>query len=160
VLKAIADALTGQSRDYDKVGRFGGEEFVLLLAQTTEQDACKIAERLRNYVASLTVPADDKPDAPLLSVTVSIGVTALARDETRELSDLLAAADSAMYHAKQSGRNCVAFAPPLRDMGMSAMDAAAALGSEPLPVGGTPLSGHRVELVLGDQATASLCPRR
>ena len=64
VLKAIAEALTGQSRDYDKVGRFGGEEFVLLLAQTVEKDACKIAERLRNYVASLSVPADDKPDAP------------------------------------------------------------------------------------------------
>ena len=121
VLKAIAEALTGQSRDYDKVGRFGGEEFVLLLAQTVEKDACKIAERLRNYVASLTVPADDRPDAPLLSVTVSVGVTALARDETRELSDLLAAADSAMYHAKQAGRNCVAFAPPLRDMGVGDM---------------------------------------
>jgi diguanylate cyclase (GGDEF)-like protein len=165
VLKAIADGLTGQSRDYDKVGRFGGEEFVLLLAQTHEKDACKIAERLRSFVASLTVPADDRPDAPLLSVTVSVGVTALARDETRELTDLLAAADSAMYHAKQAGRNCVAFAPPLRDMGvsdmdMSDMDAAAALGSRPLPVGGTPLSGHRVVLVQEDQAAASLCPRR
>ena len=165
VLKAIADALTGQSRDYDKVGRFGGEEFVLLLAQTVEKDACKIAERLRRYVASLTVPTDDRPDAPTLSVTISVGVTALARNESRELSDLLAAADSAMYHAKQAGRNCVAFAPPLRDMGMSDMgagdaNAAAALGSEPLPVGGTPLSGHRVVLVQADAGGASLCPPR
>jgi diguanylate cyclase (GGDEF)-like protein len=160
VLKAIADALTGQSRDYDKVGRFGGEEFVLLLAQTVERDACKIAERLRNYVASLAVPADDKPDAPTLSVTISVGVTALTRDEPHELSDLLVAADSAMYHAKQAGRNCVAFAPPLSDMDMGDMDAAAALGSQSLPVGGTPLSGHRAVLVQGDQAAASLCPRR
>jgi diguanylate cyclase (GGDEF)-like protein len=165
VLKALADALTGQSRDYDKVGRFGGEEFVLLLAQTHDKDACKIAERLRTYVASLTVPADDRPDAPTLSVTISIGVTALARDESRELSDLLAAADSAMYHAKQAGRNCVAFAPPLRDMGMGDMgvddvDSAASFGPEPLPVGGTPLSGHRVVLVQADSASASLCPRR
>ena len=47
VLKSIAETLTSQSRDYDRAGRFGGEEFVLLLAQTTEHDACKIAERLR-----------------------------------------------------------------------------------------------------------------
>ena len=165
VLKAIADALTGQSRDYDKVGRFGGEEFVLLLAQTVERDACKIAERLRNYVSALRVPVDDRPDAPTLSVTVSVGVTALAPNESRELSDLLAAADSAMYHAKQAGRNCVAFAPPLHDMGMGdinvdGVDAAAALDSATLPVGGTPLSGHRVVLVQGDQAPASLCPQR
>jgi diguanylate cyclase (GGDEF)-like protein len=168
VLKAIAAALTGQSRDYDKVGRFGGEEFVLLLAQTAEKDACKIAERLRGYVASLTVPADDRPDAPTLSVTISVGVTALARDESRELSDLLAAADSAMYHAKQAGRNCVAFAPPLRDMGVDDMATAgagdggpaAALGSTTLPVGGTPLSGHRVVLVQSDPAAASLCPAK
>jgi diguanylate cyclase (GGDEF)-like protein len=165
VLKAIAEALTGQSRDYDKVGRFGGEEFVLLLAQTAEKDACKIAERLRNYVATLTVPTDDRPDAPTLSVTISVGVTALASDESRELSDLLAAADSAMYHAKQAGRNCVAFAPPLRDMGVDGMDMTgadgpdkAALGSSTLPVGGTPLSGHRAVLVQADSAGASLCP--
>jgi diguanylate cyclase (GGDEF)-like protein len=169
VLKAIADALTGQSRDYDKVGRFGGEEFVLLLAQTADTDACKIAERLRTYVASLEVPTDDRPEAPTLSVTISIGVTALARNESYELADLLAAADSAMYHAKQAGRNCVAFAPPLRDMGVDDMggpdmgddvDAASAIGSATLPVGGTPLSGHRVVLVEADPAGASLCPRR
>ena len=134
VLKAIAEALTGQSRDYDRVGRFGGEEFVLLLAQTTENDACKIAERLRGYVASLTVPVDDRPDAPTLSVTISIGVTAMARGESRELTDLLAAADSAMYHAKQAGRNRVAFAPPLRDMGMDATwNAAGRRSARPLP---------------------------
>ncbi|MGH3631827.1 MAG: GGDEF domain-containing protein, partial [Sciscionella sp.] len=78
VLKAIAEALTGQSRGYDRVGRFGGEEFVLLLAQTTEQDACKIAERLRGYIAAMKVPTDDRPDAPTLQVTISIGVTAMA----------------------------------------------------------------------------------
>ena len=48
VLKAVAEALTTQSRDYDRAGRFGGEEFVLLLAQTTGADAVKIAERLRS----------------------------------------------------------------------------------------------------------------
>ena len=112
VLRAIAEALTGRSRDYDRAGRFGGEEFVLLLAQTSREDACKIAERLRGYVASLEIGTDDRPDAPTLKVTISIGVTSMARGESFELADLLAAADSAMYAAKQAGRNQVAFAGP------------------------------------------------
>lgn len=167
VLKAIAEALTSQSRDYDRAGRFGGEEFVLLLAQTTEADACKIAERLRGYVASLAIPTDDRPDAPTLQVTISIGVTAMARGEKFELTDLLAASDSAMYAAKQAGRNQVAFAPPLLDMGLDAewtpeADANPARngnGAHPAgtPLTSSPLSSHQVVLVQGEQTAASLC---
>ena len=176
VLKAIAKALTGQSRDYDRVGRFGGEEFVLLLAQTGERDACNIAERLRGYIANLAIPIDDRPHAPTLSITISVGVTAMARGESFELTDLLAAADSAMYAAKEAGRNRVAFAPPLRDMGIDAAwnsaeskDGAsvAAPGDDPAgrqpaaqPAGSTPLSSHRVVLVQTDQTAVSLCPSR
>ena len=105
VLKAVAEALTNGSRDYDRAGRFGGEEFVLLLAQTTGSDAIKIAERLRSHVEGLAVPVDDRPGGPVVKVTISIGVTSIARGETRELIDLLAAADSALYHAKETGRN-------------------------------------------------------
>ena len=170
VLKAIAKALTQQSRDYDRVGRFGGEEFVLLLAQTGRDDACKIADRLRNYVASLAISTDDRPDAPTLKVTVSIGVTALARGESYELTDLLAAADSAMYHCKQVGRNKVAFASPLRDMGLDAAWTSTEDGSissglnsagsqaAPTPLTGGPLSSHKVVLVQSEHTAASLCP--
>jgi diguanylate cyclase (GGDEF)-like protein len=173
VLKAIAEALTGQSRDYDRAGRFGGEEFVLLLAQTREEDACGIAERLRGYIANLAIPVDDHPDAPTLKVTISVGVTAMARGESFELTDLLAAADSAMYAAKEAGRNRVAFAPPLHDMGIDAAwngaqsqdgapaSAASASSDEPrhaaAPAGSTPLSSHRVVLVQTDQTAFSLC---
>jgi diguanylate cyclase (GGDEF)-like protein len=169
VLKAIAEALTSKSRDYDRTGRFGGEEFVLLLAQTTWEDACKIAERLRKHVASLAIPIDDRPDAPTMSVTVSIGVTAMARGESFELTDLLAAADSAMYAAKQAGRNLVAFADPLRDMGLDAGWApdAASDGEDNgvvrragTPLASSPLASHHVVLVQADQPAASLCPRR
>jgi diguanylate cyclase (GGDEF)-like protein len=169
VLKAIAEALTSQSRDYDRTGRFGGEEFVLLLAQTTEGDACNIAERLRGYVASLAIPTDDRLDAPTVKVTISIGVTAMARGHSFELTDLLAAADSAMYAAKQAGRNQVAYATPLRDMGLDeAMsgtpesDAARPLAPEPAgtATSTSPMSGHRVVLVQTEQTAASLCPRR
>jgi diguanylate cyclase (GGDEF)-like protein len=172
VLKAIAEALTGHSRDYDRVGRFGGEEFVLLLAQTGRDDACKIAQRLRSYIASLAIPTDDRPDAPTVHVTISIGVTASARGETYELTDLLAASDSAMYAAKQAGRNQVAFAPPLRDMGLdegwntaqgadsNRSDAGPGTRSSDAPLGSNPLSSHRAVLVESEQTAASLCPRR
>ncbi len=112
VLKAIAQSLTSQSRDYDRAGRFGGEEFVLLLAQTGEADAVKIAERLRAHVESLAVPVDDRPDAPVVKVTISIGVTALGRGEKHELTDLLAAADSALYHAKRPAVTAWRWRPP------------------------------------------------
>jgi len=121
VLKAVAEALTNQSRDYDRAGRFGGEEFVLLLAQTTEADGVKIAERIRAHVEDMAVPVDDRPGSPTVQVTISIGVTAIARGENRELIDLLAAADSALYEAKQSGRNRVAVSPSDRNMGLDAL---------------------------------------
>ena len=170
VLKTIADTLTGQSRDYDRAGRFGGEEFVLLLAQTAAKDACKIAERLRAYLANLAIPTDDRPGAPTLRVTISVGVTAMARGESFELTDLLAAADSAMYAAKEAGRNRVAFAHPLHDMGIDAAwtnaagedghsrSSAGPAAQHPAsqhPAGNNPLSSHRVVLVRTDGATAS-----
>jgi len=171
VLKALAQALTGRSRDYDRAGRFGGEEFVLLLAQTSREDACGIAERLRGHVAALAIPTADRPDAPTVKVTISIGVTSLARGQSYELADLLAAADSAMYAAKQAGRNQVAYAPPLRDMGLDAWsstpdsdsipdDADRGTQSAGTPLGSNPLSSHRVVLVESEQTAASLCPRR
>jgi len=123
VLKAVAEALTTQSRDYDRAGRFGGEEFVLLLAQTTGSDAVKIAERLRSHVEALEVPVDERPGGPVVKVTISIGVTSIARGETRELIDLLAAADAALYQAKQSGRNRVAVSPKDRTTPLDALDA-------------------------------------
>jgi diguanylate cyclase (GGDEF)-like protein len=146
VLKALANALTGQLRDYDKAGRFGGEEFVLLLAQTTEDDACRIAERLRRYVADLEIPANDGPGAERVRITISIGVTAMAAGRNRELSDMLAAADSAMYQAKQSGRNRVAVARQ-----------SLATKLEVVFGGRAPeLNGKHVEAVEIDPASASL----
>ena len=117
-LKAVSDALTSHLRDYDRAGRFGGEEFVLLLAQTSGSDAYRIAERLRKNVADMAVPIDDRPGSPSVRLTISIGVTAMERDTRHELTDLHAAADSALYQAKQSGRNKVAIATAKRDMGL------------------------------------------
>ena len=143
VLRAVSEALTSHLRDYDRAGRFGGEEFVLLLAQTGESDACRIAERLRTNIAGMAVPIDDRPDAPCVQLTISIGVTAMERDTKRELTDLLAAADSALYHAKQNGRNKVAVATAKRNMGLDAQ-----------------FDGHDVGVVQVDSTGASLRPTK
>src|ERR1700678_3590427 len=77
VLKEIARTLTGQLRDYDLAGRFGGEEFSLLLPQTRDVDAIRIAERVRAKIAALSIIAPGATGGERVQVTVSIGVAAL-----------------------------------------------------------------------------------
>lgn len=103
VLAAVAAAMRDLLRDCDVCGRFGGEEFALLLPRTTATQALEITERIRQGIARLAVPQDD--DAPI-RVTISIGV-ATPSQARRTLDDLLAAADHALYQAKGSGRNRV-----------------------------------------------------
>jgi diguanylate cyclase (GGDEF)-like protein len=104
-LRAVTDTLQSQLRAYDVAGRFGGEEFVILLPHVHEVEALKIAERLRVHIADLAIPVDDTdPSGLCVRVTISVGVAALDGD-TRELTDMLTAADAALYHAKETGRN-------------------------------------------------------
>jgi diguanylate cyclase (GGDEF)-like protein len=103
-LRAVSDAIREHLRSYDVAGRFGGEEFVVLLPLAGEADALSIAERLRMHIAAMPIPIDTREDGACIWLTVSVGVAAL--DGTaRELTDLLAAADSALYFAKDNGRN-------------------------------------------------------
>jgi diguanylate cyclase (GGDEF)-like protein len=111
VLRALSDAFREQLRDYDLAGRFGGEEFVVLLPQTDEADALSIAERLRAHVAGMSVPADEGAGpGTFVSLTISVGVAALGAAGS-EVTELLAAADAALYYAKQTGRNRIHVAP-------------------------------------------------
>ncbi|HLK00073.1 MAG TPA: GGDEF domain-containing protein, partial [Streptosporangiaceae bacterium] len=112
VLRAVTDAIRAQLRAYDLAGRFGGEEFVVLLPNAREADAVSIAERLRLHVAGMAIPVTTEagdsgaqPPRPQdVRLTISIGVAAM--DDSRQmLGDLMAAADTALYQAKQSGRN-------------------------------------------------------
>jgi diguanylate cyclase (GGDEF)-like protein len=105
VLRALAAELRQQVRESDVVGRFGGEEFTVLLPRTDGDGACRIAERLRSSAGLLSVAADPKADVTI-SVTVSIGVAVLSQ-HGNNLFELLAAADLALYRAKDSGRNQV-----------------------------------------------------
>jgi len=105
-LLAVARTIKVFLRDYDLVGRFGGEEFALLLPQTDENAARGIAERIRAHIAGMPIPLSDAPDAEAIRVTVSIGVAALSSSRS-SLTELLATADAALYRAKDAGRNQV-----------------------------------------------------
>jgi diguanylate cyclase (GGDEF)-like protein len=110
-LRAIAHTMRIFLREYDLAGRFGGEEFALLLPQTSAVDARQIAERVRGHIAATPISITDDPGAAPLQVTVSIGVAALGvswdRSTGSQLTDLLAGADNALYQAKNAGRNQV-----------------------------------------------------
>ena len=108
VLIGVAGTLRTQVREADLVGRFGGEEFVVLLPRTDDAEARHIAERLRTRVASLSLPGSEGS----VSVTISIGV-ALLGPHGDDLVELLTAADLSLYRAKSTGRDrvCVAVAP-------------------------------------------------
>ena len=107
VLKEIAATLNTLLRDYDRAGRFGGEEFSLLLPQTRAVDAFRIAERVRAKIASQSFTAPAPGSGEPVHVTVSIGVAALDAGSRRQLPELLAAADAALYRAKACGRDQV-----------------------------------------------------
>jgi len=104
VLKDIAQTLKARSRKDDVVGRYGGDEFVLILADLpTTETARAIAEDVREHIAALSWVGQ--------TVGASIGV-AVYPDHASQLQELLRLADQAMYAAKLQGRNCVCFAKP------------------------------------------------
>jgi diguanylate cyclase (GGDEF)-like protein len=109
VLKSVADTLRQFTRKSDLVGRYGGQggdEFLVLLPNTTMDNARAIAERVRQAVREMTVHAPT-PDgtASISAVTVSIGVSVATGDT--DLQALVVAADAALRNAKKGGRNRV-----------------------------------------------------
>jgi diguanylate cyclase (GGDEF)-like protein len=111
VLKSVGRCLSTEVREYDSVGRFGGEEFVAVLPTAGDADALVVAERLRARVHALRVSdlVDDVEPRADDAIAVSIGVACMPADGS-ELSDLLHSADSALYRAKAAGRNRVMLA--------------------------------------------------
>ena len=102
-LRAIAKALQGELRDCDIAGRLGGEEFLVLLPETSLEGAAVLAERLRISIEDLRIPVAENAS---LSLTASFGVSAIHPEDTSH-EDVLKRADKALYLAKQSGRNQV-----------------------------------------------------
>ena len=102
VLCSFSDTLRSVVRPYDFLGRYGGEEFALLLPRSDKTAACAIVERCRQAVERRSIEHDGRP----IRVTVSAGVAAFGEDG-KDLETLITAADVALYQAKTSGRNRV-----------------------------------------------------
>jgi diguanylate cyclase (GGDEF)-like protein len=111
MLAAVAEVLRTETRPTDVVGRFGGEEFVVLLPDTTTVAAVAAGERIRVRIAELTVVTTDKRGGPavIANRTTSIGVSGRPEHATG-LSELLRCADAAVYAAKEGGRDQVRLA--------------------------------------------------
>ena len=106
VLKSIAQTLQQHIRKSDILARWGGEEFIIFLPNTTQSDAINLADLIRKNIQKMTVLHDTGP----LSVTASFGV-AVYNEQMTELEDLIKLADVALYKAKNSGRNVVCHMP-------------------------------------------------
>ena len=112
VLRTVAQVLGEVTRPADVVGRFGGEEFLILLPDIDRTGAELAAERVRTAIAELRIPTTDKRGGrtTVAGRTTSIGVAVFPR-HADSLEALMQAADGAVYDAKESGRNVVRFAP-------------------------------------------------
>ncbi|MCL5021884.1 MAG: GGDEF domain-containing protein [Nitrospirae bacterium] len=101
VLRMIAQTFINNSRPFDTIGRWGGEEFVAVILNVQGDVLCGIADRLRMLIEQSSLIAGETT----IRVTISIGATLACREDTIET--LLQRADRLMYRSKASGRNCV-----------------------------------------------------
>lgn len=115
VLRTVSARIRNELRASDAVGRFGGEEFIVLLADTGVEEALLIGERIRNNVSDEAIVL---PDNSSLTITVSIGIATLGPEHAHASLEalrhqLVDYADKALYEAKTSGRNQIVLAEEL-----------------------------------------------
>lgn len=103
VLQKVALHIQKELRSYDIAARYGGEEFVTILPDTTLKEAFNVADRIRLSVQSMRFAGDLSNER----VTVSLGVAVFPAPGLNDIDSLLRAADDALYHAKERGRNRV-----------------------------------------------------
>ncbi len=116
VLHGVGERLRACLRGTDMAGRFGGEEFLVVLPQTDTAGACVLGERIRQTIAEAPFEIGSATPIP---VTISIGVGSL-RDATQTAEQLVEAADAALYAAKDGGRDRVVAAPQGRGLDTTA----------------------------------------
>ncbi len=103
ILIKVTQVVLSEMRNVDLLGRYGGEEFIILSPMTSAQQAYALAERIRTKVEALRVSTDKG----VISVTVSLGIVEMNHDSPLEsVESMFNRADEAMYSAKQAGRNC------------------------------------------------------
>ena len=109
-IKALANACTQNSRDIDEVARLGGEEFAIIMPGASAEGAYSLAERIKAHVEAMHMIGDE---GQVIQWTVSIGIACLDSNDQAHSSaeslgeQLIARADSALYEAKNAGRNCI-----------------------------------------------------
>lgn len=106
-LQYVAETLAKGLRSYDKIGRYGGDELMVVLPQCGRDDLVKIAERMRLACAAESIVADGIE----IAVTVSLGCALSESLSRRNADDLIVASDQALYRSKASGRNRVTLFP-------------------------------------------------
>ena len=99
----LARRMLASVRNYDHVGRYGGEEFLIVLGDSSASTLAISAERVRACIAAKPVETDAGP----IPVTISLGVLSVAAAALMKSEDVLRAADAALYRAKTNGRNRV-----------------------------------------------------
>ena len=102
LLKKAANVVRGELRTSDVLARYGGDEFVILLSNSSEQDASMVLERIYRELKSTIISADHKK----LGISISAGISSLQPD-MEKADQLVMLADRALYVAKNSGRNRV-----------------------------------------------------
>jgi len=103
VLVEVANRMEATLRAYDSLGRFGGEEFLIVMPDASEEGAEALAERIRCAIAERPV---NTPSGPI-DITVSLGTVVRVMDQTTRIEVLIEEADQALYRAKDAGRNRV-----------------------------------------------------
>lgn len=103
VLRKVAATIADEVKPSDRLGRYGGEEFLLLLNDVTEEQVLAVAERVRAAVEHVEVPTENTP----IRVTISVGATYVPPEAAVSLTEILQCADVALYRAKNNGRNQV-----------------------------------------------------
>ncbi len=103
VLKVTAERIRQSTREYDVVGRYGGEEFIALFPETDRTEVKPVAERICTTIRETDIRYDDSR----INVTVSVGISDVKAAETNQPDSLLQEADQALYAAKNSGKDTV-----------------------------------------------------
>jgi two-component system, cell cycle response regulator len=131
VLEEMADILRESAREIDRLGRYGGEEFMVLLPDTSIDDAEVFVERVRREVARR--PFDIGEDKEPLRMTISAGIATFPHERVKNPETLVRLADEALYTAKTTGRNRVVRFDQAVDRAESAEESAAPAETAPAP---------------------------
>jgi len=106
VLKVLAKACKDRIRRTDILGRYGGEEFLIILPEANKEDAFRVAKDIQEYIANTELVFKDE----IIKITISIGIeTVIINDENFSVNELINNADMALYQAKNNGRNQISF---------------------------------------------------